>query len=139
MTFNELMQGYVDMSYEEIVERAKTDLGVLMPYFAQYDKEHNGAGLVFPFMCTCLAVDGQFTEKEAKFYSDIMEREIPYEQAKEVIQMHYSDNMTDLADKFFDASDKEVKAMLLDLACCILAVDERMGTEEVAFIKKLLD
>lgn len=139
MTFNEIMQGFVNMSYEDLVTKATKDLGILMPFFAQYDEEHNGAAFVFPFMCVCLAVDGQFTDKEAQFYSDIMGQEIPYDQAKEVVQMHYSDDMNDLADRLVDSSDDEVKAVLLDLACCILAVDETIDSEELTFIKKLID
>lgn len=138
MTFNELMQTYVNMPYEELVGRAQNTLIELIPVFDKASSDGNGSRTLFHLLLTSLAVDGKFSTLEYKFLNDVFKTDISYDEAKDMVASYYSDGAQDALDEFIDSFDGDLRAKLLELATCALAVDETINKDEVSFITKLI-
>ena len=135
--FQNLLQEFVNKPYEELREIANNALIGAMGFFAQFDKEHNGAVMVAPIMNTMLASDGKFTTLEHKLLSDLI-GDIDYESAKSAIQAQSSSEWVDAVDKLIDACDDEMKSNLLVLVTCFAAVDHSITIDEQRYIVKLM-
>ena len=139
VTYNELMQNYVNADYDVLLGVANNMLNDLMPFFAKYADDGNGASVVLPFICTALAVDGKVSELEYRFVKDVTGIDVPYDEFKGFVQQFYSDAWVERADKLADACPQEIKTSLLSFCLAFLAIDEKISKEENGFISKLLD
>lgn len=138
MKLKEILQDFVNESYESLLGMAKLALAELTPVFAELADDGNGAKFVVPFFATSLAVDGKFTEKEYRFVCDLF-GDISYEEMKSLVEMHYNAEMIEMVDGLADSCPVKLKSKLITLCCCFLAVDETISREEVAFINKLCE
>ena len=138
MDFSELMQNYVNLSYDELVTKAQNDLAVLAPVFDEASEDGNGSANLFPIILTCLAVDGKYTALEYKFLEDVFGRQLSYDETKKMVNEFYADEAQELLDKLVDSCSHELKAILLDLCTCVMAVDEKLDVSELKFIQKLI-
>ena len=136
--FNQLLQDYVNKPYEELLELANGSIQVLIPAFEQRDVG-DWATFIMPFICTSLAIDGKLTELEYRFLNDLLGANFNYQEAKEVVGVHYDANIIQLVDQMIDACGERVKAALLMFCLCFTAVDETISREEAAFISLLMD
>ena len=135
--FNQLLQDLVNKPYEELLELAKMATAKAMDFFAQFDKEHNGAEMVLPVIFTILASDGKFTALEYQFLKDLV-GDVNFDNAKNNIQSFYSDEWETAVDELIDACSKDMKSNLLLLVTCVAAVDETITVDEQRYIAKLL-
>lgn len=138
MKLKEILQDFVNESYESLLGMAKLALAELTPVFADLADGGNGAKFVVPFFATSLAVDGKFTEKEYRFVCDLF-GDISYEEMKSLVEMHYNAEVIEMVDGLADSCPVKLKSKLITLCCCFLAVDETISREEVAFINKLCE
>lgn len=138
MTFDELMQSYVNLSYDELVEKAQNILVTLAPIFDKASSDGNGSATLLPMLLTALAVDGKFSTLEFKFLQDVFQQKMTYDEAKDMVARFYSDGAQDALDNFIDGCGDELKAVLLELVTCAIAVDETINKDEVSFIAKLI-
>lgn len=137
--FRELMQKYVNLSFEELVEKSRNDLSQLIPIFNEITgEEDGGATLLYPLICTCLAVDGQFTDLEHDYLCAVLGEKIPFDEAKAQVAAYYGEEAQTIVDKLVDSCSGELKAVLLDLCTCIMAVDETLCRDELTFIQRLI-
>lgn len=137
MTFDELMQQYVDAPYEVLVEKANRDVDLI-------EADLDGCGVsvddvVIPVVLTCFGTDGEFTDREYNFLHDVI-ADLTYEQAKDCVQAFYNEQeeSENDVDELVDGLTDDMKAVFLDLVCCVLAVDGKLSAPEVNFIKKLI-
>lgn len=138
MTFNELMQKYVNCSYDELVSKAKNDLSMLFPVFEKVT-EGKSADILLPSIFTCLAADGKITALEVRFMEDILGERLPFDEAKRLVSGFYSDEAQNALDQLIDNIGPDLKVVLLELCICVMAVDETLDKSELAFIAKLID
>lgn len=136
MNFQKLLQSYVNSSYEDLVEGAKNDLCVLGKAFGGSE---NLAKIAVAVTLTCFGVDGAFTEKEHAFMCDVLSK-IGYENAKNMVQGVYDNQKAaeEALDEFADGLSNELKTVLADYVCRVLAVDEELKVPEIKFIQKLI-
>lgn len=136
MNFQELLQSYVNSSYEDLVEGAKNDLCVLGKALGSSE---NLAKIAVAVTLTCFGVDGAFTEKEYAFMCDVLSK-IGYENAKNMVQGVYDNQKAaeEALDEFADGLSNELKTVLADYVCRVLAVDEELKVPEIKFIQKLI-
>ena len=138
VTYNQLMQNYVNASYDVLLSVANESLSKIMPFFGKFADDGNGASIVLPFICTVVAVDGKFSELEHRFVKDVTGISKPYAEFKEFVQQFYSDKWIESTDKLIDSCPDEIKTSLLSFALAFMAVDEKISREENAFISKLM-
>lgn len=138
VTYEQLMQNYVNAPYSVLLSVARESLNKVMPVFNRLADDGNGASIVLPFICTTLAVDGRFTELEYRFVKDVTGVSQSYDDFKSVVQNFYSDEWVRSIDKVIDACPSDVKDSLLSFCLAFVAVDETITREENAFIAKLM-
>ena len=136
MTFNEVLQGYVNLSYQELLQTAHQAAQKVIPFFNSVVEDGNGAIFTISFIGACLASDGQLSSLEKQFVCDLFGVDAA---TVEGIFKGTNAEIVHIVDQVFDTvSDQEVKVALLSFCLCFLAVDERISREEVALIQKLL-
>ncbi len=136
MGLNEILQDYVNLSYEELLGVASHAAKTVVPFFNNAVEDGNGAIFTISFIGTCLAADGQLSALEKKFVCDLFGLDA---QTVEGIVASINSEIVRIVDEVFDSiPTDEVKAALLSFCLCFLAVDERISREEVALIQKLI-
>lgn len=133
---SEVMKKYNNMSYNELLERARADFELLVPLFSRLDKNGNGKPYVVIFMGSALAADGKFSPIEYTFVNDLFS--ITYDQAYSLVVKHIGERAQNISDKIFDMCNESLKEVLLDFCLCFLAVDNSISHEETQFIARLL-
>ena len=135
-TFNELMQKYVNTDYSTLVDLAKEAVKRLMPYCQKVDPDHNGNYMLASLVLSAIGADGVLTALESKMLGDVLGLD------KEAIQKFigmYDSKMPELANYFADNMNEDTKADTIMLITTIASVDEKIGKEETAFIRKLFE
>ena len=134
----ELLQNYVNKSYEELVALAKSSLSALVPYFRSLNAEIGDKAIVH-FIVTALAVDDGFSPLEYKFFCDVLNITEPYDKIKSIIAKNANDESVAIADTIFDNIPNDtIKTELLNLFLCIIAVDQTISPTESAMFHILL-
>ena len=138
-TLNEILQKYVDASYEELLALATESFDKLMPVFNEVADDGNGAKFIVPVMCASIAADNRFSTLEYKFIKDLLNSDLTYDDFMTSVRLYSGEEGQELVDKLFDACGTDMKTELLSFCLCFMAVDETITKEETAFVKRLLD
>ena len=133
---SEVMKKYNNMSYNELLERARADYELLVPLFSRLDKNGNGKPYVVMFIGSALAADGKFSPLEYTFVNDLFS--VTYDQAYSLVVKHIGETAASISDRIFDMCNESLKEVLLDFCLCFLAVDNSISHEETQFIARLL-
>ena len=135
--FKKILQDYVNKSYDELLAIAKNAFCNAMNFFAQFDKDKNGATVLVPVVSSILGSDGKLTALEYQFLKDLV-GDIEYETLKSSVQAHYGEEWENAIDNLIDSCNDEMKATVLTLITCFAAVDETVTVDEQRYIYKLL-
>ncbi len=134
-SFDELLQHYVNLDYEELVEIGTKALADVMPMCKKVDTEHDGALMLSGILVSAIGADGNLSYLERKFLRDLLR--ISDENVDTLISL-YCDEVVELVDNFVDNLGTDVKASTLTLVIAVAACDETISRSETAFIAKLL-
>ncbi len=135
-TFEELLQHYVNLDYEDLLATAKKAIVELLPVCKEVDKDNNGFMMLTSIMLTAIGADGVLTNLERTFLKDALG--VDDDTVSKFIKL-YDSRMVELVDQFADKISHEVKVNVLTLVLCIASVDEKISREETAILRKLLD
>lgn len=136
MTFNELMQKYVNTDYETLVKIAQEGAARVLPACQKVDTENNGCLMFTAIILSAIAADGVLTKLEKQMLRDVLGMDDSTIQ--KLISM-YDSNMPALVDHFADNMGTDLKADTLLLVTAFAAVDEKISREETALIRKLIE
>ena len=141
--FNTLLQNYVNMSYDELVDMANENLHDLFPalekFFEDFPGEDPTTQIVVMLLANCLGADNKLTALECKFVNEILNANHSYDTLEGLIAMHCNDDAEEVLDNLVDALDSSATSSLLSFCLCLLAVDETISRDEVAFFTRLMD
>ncbi len=140
--FSDLLQDYVNKSYDELVSLAKASAAAFSDDLQSiFPDGTDSAQALMVVVSSCIGVDGKFSTLEYKFLCDILGigDKFNYEELKGVIQDHYGPESIALTDSLADVLSNEKKAALICFCLCFLAVDETIDRNEVAFVVKLVE
>ena len=135
-TFEELLQHYVNLDYEDLLATAKKAIVELIPVCKEVDKDNDGFMMLTSIMLTAIGADGVLTNLERTFLKDALG--VDDDTVSKFIKL-YDRRMVELVDQFADKISHEVKVNVLTLVLCIASVDEKISREETAILRKLLD
>ncbi len=135
-TFEELLQHYVNLDYEDLLATAKKAIVELLPVCKEVDKDNDGFMMLTSIMLTAIGADGVLTNLERTFLKDALN--VDDDTVSKFIKL-YDSRMVELVDQFADKISQEVKVNVLTLVLCIASVDEKISREETAILRKLLD
>ena len=138
--FNELMQRFVNESYDGLLTLANSAFADLSEHLKKFF--HNApdypAQSILLLTATCLGADGKLTALEHRFVNDLLDANHSYDSLSSTVSQLYSAESIETVDKLTDSLDASARASLLTLALCLLAVDETITRDEAAFVAKLI-
>ena len=134
-SFNEIMQKFVNEDYDTLLSFAKTSLGKVLPACQAVDEEHEGMFMLTSIILSAIGADGTLTTIERRFLKDLLG--LDDDAVSKMIGM-YDSRMVELTDKFADGMPSEIKTDTLMLVTAIAACDEKISSEESAFIRRLM-
>lgn len=137
-TLNELLQDYVNLSYNQLLNIANDSFAKIAPFFSKLSPDGNCAQYLIPILGAALAVDGKLSQLEYRFMNDFLGGGMEYDDILQLAQDNYNENAMTYTDRVVDALSGDERTALLCLCLCIMAVDETISREEVAFIKRLI-
>ncbi|MBE6661499.1 MAG: hypothetical protein E7605_08885 [Ruminococcaceae bacterium] len=139
-SFNEILQNYVNKSYEELLFFAHQSFAEVAPDLTRFFKDDDGAAkALMVIIAACLGADGKLTALESKFLNELLNQEDDYESTVNMVAALGDDESRDLTDQLADALPADKKAALVSFCLCFLAVDETITRDEVAFVVKLME
>ncbi len=134
--FTEILQAYVNMNYEDLVESARYSIANLLPVCAEFDKKSGGRIIIIGIILSAVAADGELSATERKMLREILA--IGDDEVDALIA-EYDAETAAMVDRFADSMSAEVKANVLGTVMSIAAADECITRAETAFIKRLIE
>ena len=138
-SLNQLMQKYVNMSYEELLDLAKFSLSQFIDSVIDSAGANGASKIIAVMTAACLGADGKLTTLENKFFNDLLDCDDSYADNLDFVQSLGTDEARRLVDGMVDRMSSEEKAAAVSFCLCFLAVDETITRDEVAFIDRLID
>lgn len=135
-TFEEILQNYVNLDYDSLVNIAKQSANNLLPVCALVDKDNKGVMLLSCVILAGIGADGKLSAKEYQFLSDVLG--LNDETIDGFIKM-YDAQMVDVVDNFADNLNVSTKADTVTLLTAVAACDETISREETALLRKILE
>jgi uncharacterized tellurite resistance protein B-like protein len=141
--FNDLLQGYVNMSYDELVSMADQNLHDIFPALEEFFKDFPGEDptteIVIMLLANCLGADNKLSALECKFVNEILHANHSYDALSTMVEVHCNSDAEEILDNMIDALNASATAAVLSFCLCLLAVDETISRDEVAFFTRLMD
>lgn len=138
--FNEILQDYVNLDYEQLVAIGKGELSKMARSLSNYfDDTDYAAKALLMFTGVILGMDGKLSMLECRYLNELLDAEHSYDETCDMVSCFTTQEARDLVDNLIDAMDTDAKASALTVALCFCAVDETISREEVAYFKKLME
>ena len=141
MTFDEMMQGLVNLSTKEKINLAITSYMELLPVLKQYDPDTKGAALACAIIGTAAAADGQLSNDEAAFIGGLfsaMNINMSDNEIFAFVKVHANKSAYDVVKALSNSMNTEQRSHLITLVAAICAMDDKISREECAYICDLL-
>ena len=138
-SFNEMMQEYVNLSYEELLAFARRSLADFSGELESIVGEDNTASTLAFTTLACLGVDASLTDLECKFICELMGTDYTRSDLLSLVASINQQKAEEMADLVADRMSNTAKSAFVLFCMAFLAVDERFSREEVAFVKRLID
>ena len=135
MSLHDTLQSLVNKSYNELFILAKMAMAEVLPYCKELDAKTDGIGLLTGILMAAVASDGKLSVSESKFIGELTGM------SSEEIRAFATADPTltaETVDCFADLLDAEGKAAVCMLVATVMACDERISTEENAYLRKIL-
>ena len=138
-SFNQLMQKYVNMSYEDLLGMAQYSLSQFIGSIVDDAGAQDASKIIAVMTAACLGADGKLSALENKFFNDLLDCNDSYADNLAFVQSLGDDEARKLVDNLVDRLSGNEKAAAISFCLCFLAVDETITRDEVAFIDRLID
>lgn len=138
--FNELLQRYVNQSYDELLGLAKYSLSKVSDELTSiFGGSEEAAKALMVVTAACYGSDSRLTTLEYNFLKELLGSDMDYDSMKGMIEALGGSDAMDLTDQLVDSLSSDGKAALVSFCICLLAVDETISRDEVAFIAQLME
>ena len=139
MSLDQVMQKYVNSSYDELLEIARENISVVFPVIKECSSDDSSAvNTMIGILSTVLASDGKLTDLEYRFFNDLLGISDDFDSVKSIVQACYDNASQESLNAIVDACNSDVRANLLSLCCAVMSIDEKISREEVELFKKLV-
>ena len=135
MSLHDTLQSLVNKSYNELFVLAKMAMAKVLPYCKEMDAETDGRGLLTGILMAAVASDGTLSARESRFIGELTGMSGGEIRAFVVADPALT---AETVDCFADLLDAEGKAAVCMLVAAVMACDERISTEENAYLRKIL-
>ena len=143
MTFEEMLQDLVNQD-DEFKTRLAVECYVdLLPTFQKIDPKTNGMIVTYAILATTVAADGKLTKAEFDFIDGLLAvtgHETSEEDIIELVTAAAEDETAyEIVKEVRESLNDEGAERLINLIAAICSIDDRISSEEVAYIRSLLD
>ena len=139
-SLNELLQDYVNKSYDELLAFARLSLNDLVDDFKQiFDGPDGAAQACMVIVSACLGADGKVSALEHKFLNDLLGSNNDLADTQAMVDALGTDEARELTDRLADSLSTDKKTKLLLFCLSFMAVDETISRDEVSFVLKLIE
>jgi hypothetical protein len=135
---NQLLQKYVNMDYDELLDLAKFSLSQFLDTVLEKTGADGASKICAVMTAACLGADGKLSALENKFFNDLLGVNDSYSDNLEFVRSLGTEEARELVDGLVDSMSADDKAAAISFCLCFLAVDETITRDEVAFIDRLL-
>ena len=136
--FQDLLQQYVDMPYDELLKTANQNMDYFIGDIQQKFGTQDGNGFVAVLIGVCLGIDAKLTELENKFLNDVTGAKNSYAENLKFVQQANTEVARKLVEDVVRRLPKKTRATICSFCLCFFAVDETVSKEEIAFLERLL-
>ena len=136
--FQDLLQKYVDMPYDELLETANQNMAYFIGDIKQKFGPQDGPGFVAVLIGVCLGSDAKLTELENKFLNDVSGAKNSYAENLKFVQEASTEVARKLVEDIVRSLPQKTRAAVCSFCLCFYAVDETVSKEEIAFLERLL-
>ncbi len=137
--YDKLLQDFVNMDYNDLVNYASNLVSPICQGLEKISGDEDAIDFFITVIFSTMAVDGNFTELEYRFISEVFNLNRSYDSLKEQVASYYDAEWLSIANQIVDVVDEKTKTKLIAFCLCVASVDERISREENAFISMLLD
>ena len=137
--FDTLIQQYVSLSYDELLDFARKSYHDLREELAHPGRSReSGADGILILLTASMAADGKLSPEEHRFINDLLEREESYEDTLQRMRALGAKECRRRADTLVDSLPAAKKAACVSLCLCFMASDRIVTEDESEFVKKLM-
>lgn len=141
--FKYVLQKYVDMSYEELLDTGKDAFDRLLPALKRFFKGFPGKQdptitIMVLLFANALGADGQLSQKEMAYANAVLNADHSAEVWTSLIRLNRGPDSEELLNQLLDALSPEDAADMAAFLLCLLAVDETISREETALFRRLM-
>ena len=138
-SLDQLLQRYVNMSYEELLDLAKYSLSQFINTLVEKTGAEGASKICAVMTAACMGADGKLSSLEHQFINDLLDSDDSYAENLSFVQSLGDDEARELVDGLVDSLSSDEKAAAVSFCLCFLAVDETISRDEVAFIHRLIE
>ena len=136
-TFSDILNEIEGKSYNELLELTRSAINVVSAEMQKLLPGKKPSEFIAPLMLTTLAIDGNFSQKENQFLSDLFGEPFNYAEYTHLIEAHNDANLVQALDEFIDACGGQAKSSFVILCACFAAIDG-ISYKETEYLVKLL-
>lgn len=135
--FRDLMQQYVNLDYDALLNLARNSLVKSLPALEKVlPNQENGTVFTVTFILLgAVGADGTLSVKERQFIKDLLNLD---DDALNNIVKLYTGKEQDAVRGIVKMVDADSKIEIINLCACIVACDETITGDESAFVRSLL-
>ena len=137
-SLEQLLQKYVNMSYDDLLACAKYSLPIFISDLVKESGQKEAASFLAVLIAVCLGTDANFTALENKFFNDLIGTNDSYADNLKLVQALNTDKSRKLVENSVHRLPADKKSAVVSFCLCILAVDETISKDETAFINRLI-
>lgn len=140
-TFREILQRYVNYSYDELLNIGKSNLAALVRSVSKYlEGDQEKTVIAVLMVCNiCIGADGNISSKEVRFFNDLLGTKYSSSELSAMVKDFNTREVVEMVDDMADSMTSEEKAALLTVCTCFAAVDETINRDEIALLQKLIE
>lgn len=138
-TWHELLQNYVNLSYADLVAIGRKQWVALAPSLRARCSDGDVFNvIVWGILGSTVAVDQKVSSLECSFINDVLGTNLTMQGLLNVATQFNTPAARTTTDNLIDSISDAEKTALCTLCLCLLAVDQTITREEVAFIQRLV-
>lgn len=136
--FEETLQKFVKMSYEELLGNAQGCLSPLSKDILLLFKAQELPQIIISIFAGCIGADGNFSLIEYRFVNDLLGLNMDYDTLNNLVINLRKNNVVQIINKINNILTPIGQDNLIVLCLCFFAVDGIISSDELSFLEKIL-
>lgn len=140
--FQKMLQTFVDLPYDELLEIAKRQIPVItnaVNRLPSENKNMNAPLVLSSAIFACIGIDGRLSDRELRFFNDFLGTSYTSDELVALVATVRGDACLAILYSVSKGFTTDERAALVKLCLSFLSVDGSLERDEIAFIKSLME